>query len=164
MMDAFAKNLGGTWKEKKKYFAEVIETTAHDKKIILAKPQTYMNTSGKAVAILAKTFHVAPEHIWVISDDATIPFGTIRVRTEGTAGGHNGLKSIIQYLGTEGFGRIRLGVGVPPSQFPLEDYVLSHWKKEEESTLTELEDEINNLLDAALERGELAIDTRHHLS
>ena len=83
-------------------------------KVLLMKPQTYMNNSGEAVAPAAKFYKVPPEHILVVSDEIHLQPGRLRIRTKGSAGGHNGLKSIIASLGTDVFPRIRIGVGAPP--------------------------------------------------
>lgn len=82
-------------------------------KVLLMKPQTFMNNSGEAVAPAAKFYKVPPEHILVVSDEIHLQPGRLRIRTKGSAGGHNGLKSIIACLGTDAFPRIRIGVGAP---------------------------------------------------
>ena len=85
-----------------------------DETVMLMKPQTYMNLSGEAVGQAAWFYKIPANHVLVVSDDITLPIGALRIRTKGSAGGHNGLKNIISVLGTEEFPRIRLGVGVPP--------------------------------------------------
>lgn len=103
-------------------------------KVILAKPQTYMNLSGESIRELADYYKIDPEtEIIVISDDIDLPPGYIRVRPKGSAGGHNGLKNIIQHLGTQNFMRIRLGVGEKPKQMDLADFVLGRFNKEDEA-------------------------------
>ena len=82
-------------------------------KVLLMKPQTYMNLSGEAVIQAAKFYKISPEHIIVVSDEVAMPIGKLRIRKSGSAGGHNGLKNIIQHLGTDGFPRIKVGVGMP---------------------------------------------------
>lgn len=84
------------------------------KRIVLIKPQTYMNRSGEAVAAAAKFYGIVPEHIIVIYDDINLEPGVLRIRRSGSAGGHNGMKSIISCVGTDGFPRIRIGVGAKP--------------------------------------------------
>ena len=94
-------------------------------KVLLMKPQTYMNNSGEAVAPAAKFYKVPPEHILVVSDEIHLQLGRLRIRTKGSAGGHNGLKSIIASLGTDVFPRIRIGVGAPPHpDYDMPDWVL----------------------------------------
>ena len=85
-----------------------------DETVMLMKPQTYMNLSGEAVGQAARFYKIPADHVLVVSDDITLPIGALRIRTKGSAGGHNGLKNIISVLGTEEFPRIRLGVGIPP--------------------------------------------------
>ncbi len=93
----------------------------HD--VLLVKPQTYMNLSGEAVRPLADYYKVPADHILVVSDEVALVPGRIRLRPSGSAGGHNGLKSIIQHLGTDQFPRLRLGVGSPPHP----DYDMADW-------------------------------------
>ena len=82
--------------------------------VLVMKPQTYMNESGQAVGQAARFYKIPPERVLVVSDDINLPCGRLRVRTKGSAGGHNGLKSVIAHLGSEDFPRIRIGVGAPP--------------------------------------------------
>ncbi|MDD6491295.1 MAG: aminoacyl-tRNA hydrolase [Firmicutes bacterium] len=107
-------------------------------KVILVKPLTFMNLSGECIRALADYYKIDPEtELIVVSDDISLPPGQIRVRKKGSAGGHNGLKNIIQHLGTEGFQRIRLGVGEKPKGYDLADYVLGHFSKEEQPMMKE---------------------------
>jgi PTH1 family peptidyl-tRNA hydrolase len=93
--------------------------------VVLAKPQTYMNLSGQAVQALLHAYHLAPDQMLVVFDDVWLAPGAVRVRAKGSAGGHNGMKSIIAALGTEAFPRVRIGIGQPPEGVDLADYVLS---------------------------------------
>jgi PTH1 family peptidyl-tRNA hydrolase len=92
-------------------------------KVLLMKPQTFMNLSGNAVAPAAAYYKVPADHVVVIQDDMALPAGKLRIRAKGSAGGHNGLKSIIAALGTDAFPRIKIGVGVPPSDAGEEDII-----------------------------------------
>ncbi len=92
-------------------------------KVLLMKPQTYMNLSGNAVAPAAAYYKVPADHVVVVSDDMSLPVGKLRIRAKGSSGGHNGLKSITAALGTDTFPRIKLGVGVPPSDAGEEDII-----------------------------------------
>ncbi|MEK9157206.1 MAG: aminoacyl-tRNA hydrolase [Patescibacteria group bacterium] len=130
-VEAIAKLCDASWKNKTDLFAEIAETHHDNQKLILAKPQTYMNDSGKAVASLLHRYHIEPQHLIVILDDVDLPTGTLRTRTEGGAGGHNGLKSIIASIGTQQFLRVRMGVGANPPNIPLENWVLSPFPTEE---------------------------------
>ena len=94
------------------------------KRVLLMKPQTYMNLSGDAVQPAASFYKVPPERVLVISDDVSLPAGKIRIRKKGSAGGHNGLKSIIEHLGTEEFPRIKIGVGSPEHSGEMVEWVI----------------------------------------
>ena len=105
-------------------------------KVLLVQPQTYMNASGAAVSALASYYKVKPERILVIFDDISLPVGRIRVRKDGSAGGHNGIKSIIQSLGTDQFPRVKVGVGAKPHpDYDVADWVLSKFSAQEEKDL-----------------------------
>jgi PTH1 family peptidyl-tRNA hydrolase len=99
--------------------------------VILLKPMTFMNLSGESVSAVAKYFKVAPEDVIVIYDDINLDVGRLRIREKGSAGGHNGIKNIIALLGTDGFPRIRVGVGMKPPKMDLADYVLSRFTADE---------------------------------
>ena len=101
-------------------------------KVLLMKPQTFMNLSGEAAAEAARFYKIPPQHVLVVSDEVSLPIGRLRVRSKGSAGGHNGLKSIIACLGSEEFPRIRLGVGAPPHpDYDMADWVLSAFKNQD---------------------------------
>jgi PTH1 family peptidyl-tRNA hydrolase len=101
-------------------------------KVILAQPQTYMNLSGESVRELVDFYKVTPQEVIVIYDDISLEPGQLRLRSKGSAGGHNGIKSIISHLGTQEFPRIKVGVGDKPAGYDLADYVLSRFKAEEQ--------------------------------
>ena len=105
--------------------------------VILVKPQTFMNLSGEALKEIVDAYHVKPENVVVLSDDIHLNTGSIRVRNSGSAGGHNGLKNIILHLGTDGFKRVRIGVGPMPEDADQIAFVLSRLTKEERSKLDE---------------------------
>ncbi len=107
-------------------------------KVLLVKPLTFMNLSGESIRPLADYFKIdVASELIVVSDDISLPPGQIRIRKRGSAGGHNGLKSIIQQLGSEEFQRIRIGVGEKPGGYDLADYVLGHFSKEEQVFMSE---------------------------
>ena len=107
-----------------------------DNKVLLVQPQTYMNASGAAVGALASYYKVPPQRVLVIFDDISLPVGRIRIRKNGSAGGHNGLKSIIQSLGSDQFPRVKVGVGEKPHpDYDLADWVLSRFSAKEEEDL-----------------------------
>ena len=107
-------------------------------KVILAKPQTYMNLSGESVRSLLDYYKVDEEsELLVIYDDISLGVGQLRIRKKGSAGGHNGIKNIISHLGTSVFQRIKVGVGEKPKHYDLADYVLGHFSKEEKELMRE---------------------------
>ncbi|MBQ2812019.1 MAG: aminoacyl-tRNA hydrolase, partial [Clostridia bacterium] len=99
---------------------------------LLMKPQTFMNLSGEAVKEACSFYKIPPENVIVAFDDISLPCGGLRIRRKGSAGGHNGIKSIIQHLGSDNFPRIKLGVGAKPHpDYDLADYVLSNFAKDD---------------------------------
>ena len=108
------------------------QTEVDGHKVCLLKPLTYMNLSGDSIAPLASFFKITPDHVIVLCDDVTQAPGKLRIRPSGSAGGHNGLKSIIARLGTDQFPRIRIGVGEKPRpDYDLADWVLGHFSEED---------------------------------
>ena len=106
-------------------------------KVLFMKPQTYMNLPGDAVRQAVAFYHLPADHVLVISDEMSLPVGKIRIRPKGSAGGHNGLKSIISSLGTDEFPRIRLGVGAPPHpDYDVKDWVLSVFRDQDAEAIT----------------------------
>ena len=106
--------------------------------VLLMKPQTYMNLSGEAVIQAVKFYKLAPDHVIVVSDEMSLPIGKLRIRTKGSAGGHNGLKNIIAHLGTDSFPRIRIGVGAPPHpDYDVADWVLSVFRNKDAEEMAE---------------------------
>ena len=119
--------------------AEVARGTLQGVRVILAKPQTYMNESGRAVQGLAHFYKVPKERVLVVYDDFALPLGTLRLREKGSAGGHNGLESTIRHLGTQGFPRLRIGVGGPPGGRDSHiDWVLGRFTKDEQPLVDEI--------------------------
>ena len=114
--------------------------------LLVAKPLTYMNRSGEAVAALARYYEIGAADLLVVVDEAALPFGRLRARARGSAGGHNGLRSIVERLGTTEFARLRLGVGRGDPQRDLADHVLSKFEPGERA---ELEEFIARAADAA---------------
>lgn len=126
--DAMEKKLGVSI-NKMRFKALTQTADIGGKKVLLMKPQTYMNLSGDAIAQAANFYKVPPERVIVVSDETALPIGRLRIRRGGSAGGHNGLKSVITRLGTDQFPRIRLGVGDKPHpDYDMADWVLSAFK------------------------------------
>jgi len=121
-----------------KYKALTATCSIGKEQVLLMKPQTYMNLSGESVRPAAQFYKVPPEHIIVVSDDVSMPTGKLRIRTKGSAGGHNGLKSIISQLGTDAFPRIKIGVGAPPHpDYDMADWVLGTFKGQDAKDIDE---------------------------
>ena len=126
VLEAAAQKMGGKFKTKE-CKAETASFFIGGEKVILARPQTYMNLSGESVRELMGKYKIQPENLLVVYDDFDIPRGSLRLRMSGSGGTHNGMKSIIANIGTCEFKRIRVGIGSPPSkEFPIADYVLSN--------------------------------------
>ena len=122
----------------KKHKAIIGKGVIDGQKVVLVKPQTYMNLSGESVRDVIDYYKVDEEQeLIVISDDISLDVGMLRVRKKGSAGGHNGLKNIIQHLGHDTFMRIKMGVGEKPKGYDLADYVLGHFTKEERKVMDE---------------------------
>lgn len=132
--------------KKLKYHALVGDAVINGKKCLIMKPQTFMNNSGEAVGEAARFYKIPPERVIVISDDFSFDVGQIRIKRKGSAGGHNGLKSIIAHLGSENFPRIKVGVGKKPNaDYDIIDWVLGRFPKELEK---DLKSALENTVDA----------------
>ena len=127
--------------------AIVISAVHAERKLILAKPQTYMNLSGQSVQGLAHFYKIPLTNLMVLSDDLDLPFGTIRIRASGGPGGQRGMASIIERLGTKDFPRLRLGIGRPPGRMDPADYVLQDFSRDDIKALSEI---LDRAADAAL--------------
>ncbi len=142
--------------------AQVSSGMIKDKKVILAKPQTYMNLSGEAVRSLVDFYKVDVANILLIADDLDIPLGTVRLRQSGSAGGQNGIKNVIQHLGTQDINRLRFGIGRPPGKMQAKDYVLGVFKGDDAILASQVVDKATNAVETWLTEGiELAM-TRHN--
>jgi PTH1 family peptidyl-tRNA hydrolase len=130
LVDNLAKRLGTTFSRMESR-ALVTKTTYLDKRLILAKPQTYMNLSGQAVASLVIFYKIPLENLLIAYDDVDLPLGTIRLRPMGGSAGQKGMRSTVERLGTEEFPRIRLGIDRPPGAMQAADYVLQDFSKDE---------------------------------
>lgn len=130
-------------------------------RVILAKPQTYMNNSGEAVGPLANFYKIPPENIFVVYDEMDIPLGTIRLREKGGAGGHNGMKSIIQHIGQD-FPRMRLGVGRPPGRMEPPGYLLQDFSNDQLPIVSDMIDEAIRAIETYLQEGIQMAMSRHN--
>ncbi len=140
VVSALCNKLGVTLKSSK-FKALCGECKIGTNKAIVALPQTYMNLSGEAVAAIAAFYKIPEDKIIIVYDDISLPLGKTRIRSKGSAGGHNGIKSVLACLGTDVFNRIKIGVGSPDNpDFDLADYVLGKFSKEEQKILSQVID------------------------
>lgn len=129
--------------------AMVAEFRVGGEKILIIKPTTFMNDSGVAVGQFARFYNIAPEDIVIIHDDMDLPVGFLRIRPNGSSGGHNGIKSVQSHLGTDGFVRFRVGIGHPVHEHKVVlDYVLTKFNQEEQKIMTNTIDNVANAADA----------------
>ncbi len=123
-------------------------------KVLLMMPQTYMNNSGEAVGEAARFYKIPPERVLVIYDDVAIPLGKVRVRGNGSAGGHNGIKSIIAHLGSDKFPRVKVGVGSPSNpEYDLADWVLGSFSQSERKVINDTLDKAIGAAETLIEKG-----------
>lgn len=147
-VELLAQRLGARL-DRAKFRGLFAQTAYRDKKLILLKPQTFMNHSGLSVMDAAHYYKLPPERVLVIFDDISLDVGRLRVRAEGSAGGHNGIKSIISGLNSQSFPRVKIGVGAKPHpDYELADWVLSNFTKQEEAPLASA---IERAVEATLE-------------
>jgi peptidyl-tRNA hydrolase, PTH1 family len=150
--DLLADRLGATFKVHKRSGAEIVTGTLGHRPVVLAKPRTYMNESGRHVGPLAKFYSVSPADVIVIHDELDIDFGRIRLKLGGGEGGHNGLRSVVNALGTKDFQRVRIGIGRPPGRKDPAAFVLELFTAAERK-------EVPAILEQAADATELLIET-----
>ncbi len=151
------------WIDKKALKCLVSTGRVGDTRVIAIKPTTFMNLSGEAVQAVTNFYKINPESITVIHDELDIDFGQIRLRSSGSSAGHNGIKSITQYIGDD-FGRIRIGIGPKkPVKMKSEDFVLQKFSAKQQAQLPNLTREVNAILSEYLYGNELPHDTRNFL-
>lgn len=153
--DVLAERVGGRFAVHKKSGADLLQARLDGRQILIAKPRTYMNLSGRPVAALAKFFSVPVDQVIVVHDELDLPFGTIRLKQGGGEGGHNGLRSISQALTTKDYLRTRIGIGRPPGRQDPADYVLKPFaapeRKEVPVIVEQAADAVELLLKVGLE-------------
>lgn len=160
--DILADRIGSGFKVHKKSGAEVTTGRLGGRSVVLAKPRTYMNESGRHVGPLAKFYSVAPADIVVIHDELDLDFGRIRLKFGGGEGGHNGLKSVAAALGTKDFQRVRIGVGRPPGRKDPAAYVLENFSAAERGELGVILEQAADATELLLQQGvEAAQNTVH---
>ncbi len=137
VVQALAEKNGWSFRKEKSSFSELAEGKKGDKTLLLLLPQTYMNSSGEAVRIAKEYYKLPMNNMMVVLDDIYLPFGSMRLKTSGSSGGHNGLKSIETHLGSQVYARLKIGVGDREGG-DLADHVLSPFSKEEEEKVPSL--------------------------
>lgn len=139
---------------KLRYRALTGEMTLGGARVLVIKPQTYMNLSGEAVKLAGGFYKIPPEHVLVISDDVSLPLGKLRIRASGSAGGHNGLKNIISHLGTDAFPRIKVGVGAPAHpEHEMVDWVIGNFSGEEKKVVRQALEKVIEAVECVVEKG-----------
>lgn len=146
VVEEVAKAHGLTF-SKTEHKAETAHGRIEGRRVILAKPQTWMNDSGQSVSPLANFYKIDPESMLVVYDDLDIPLDTVRFRDSGSSGGHRGVQSIINQLGTDAFPRLRIGIGRPPGRMDPAAYVLQDFSDEEAPLLWEVRRTARNLIE-----------------
>ncbi|BBZ55745.1 MULTISPECIES: aminoacyl-tRNA hydrolase [Mycobacteriaceae] len=160
--DILAERIGSGFKVHKKSGAEVTTGRLGGRSVVLAKPRTYMNESGRHVGPLAKFYSVAPADVVVLHDELDIDFGRIRLKFGGGEGGHNGLRSIASALGTKDFQRVRIGVGRPPGRQDPAAFVLENFNSKERPELGTILEQAADATELLLQHGvEAAQNTVH---
>lgn len=139
VLEKLAYTLGADISERK-YKGLYTKVRIGGERVILLEPQTYMNLSGESVRAFMDYFKIEPSDVYVIYDDINLEPGNLRIRLKGSAGGHNGIKSLIEYMGTMDFPRIKMGVGEKPARMDLADYVLGRFNEEDKRLLDEAAD------------------------
>jgi PTH1 family peptidyl-tRNA hydrolase len=152
VLQAFAKARGLSFRSLPGAKGEIAMADSVEKQMILLKPKTYMNSSGTAVKFCVESFHVPLQHLLVVADDIYLPFGRMRLRPEGSAGGHNGLKSIESHLGTQQYTRLRIGVGDRLSG-DLSDHVLGVFSQDEQAELPDVIDQAVDVIGLWVDQG-----------
>jgi peptidyl-tRNA hydrolase, PTH1 family len=161
-VEALAAKHGLVFSGKVEFKAITASGTMLGKRVLLAKPQTYMNLSGEAVQPLAHFYKVEIPHILIIGDDIDIPLGTLRLRKSGSSGGQNGVKHILERLGTQEVQRLRFGVSRPPGKMSPADYVLSPFKGDDEILAAETLDRAVKAVETWLTEGIEIAMTRYN--
>lgn len=137
IVQSLGKKHGLTFRHASHLIGDLAQGTVRDKKVMLLLPTTFMNSSGDAVRRCIDYFQVPLDHMIVVCDDVALPINTIRMRSKGSCGGHNGLKSIEEHIHTEHYARLRIGVGAPEHE-GLADYVLGRFSQEEKKIIEEM--------------------------
>lgn len=154
VVDALTKKLGATFSNKRSLQSQIAQAMFNQERVLLVKPQTFMNASGKAVAAVVSKHPVKPNEILVVYDDADLPFGDVRFKTAGSSAGHHGIESIQNSLGKQvDIARVRVGIGRPPHpDIALENFVLSAWTTVEQSMIPKIIESALALIESFIQK------------
>ncbi len=158
VLDKVAEN-SGTLFSREKFKGIITQVQSQEKNIILLKPLTFMNRSGESVAEAARFFKLKPEEILVISDDLDMPVGKLRIRKEGKHGGHRGLMSIEEKLGSDKFPRLKIGIGRPERKEMVANYVLQPFSQEQIALIKEAIEEATKVTEEIIEGQHIEVKT-----
>ena len=164
VVDHLFKDLGTSkddWSSSSKLKSDIASYTVYTEKVLLAKPQTYMNNSGMAVQLLKDFYKVDPQDLWVVYDELDLPIGSMKIRIGGAAAGHHGVESIMEAIGTDKFWRFRLGIGATHNKSEVgkhdfkdaKEYVLDQFHSGEKGKVRELIKHTSEAIQYALEKG-----------
>ena len=152
-VDGLARRKGFRF-NKLRFRAWTAEWMVNGEKVLVMKPQTYMNLSGEAVGEAARFYKIPSDHVLVIYDDVSLPLGKLRIRDKGSAGGHNGIKNIIAHLGTDVFPRVKVGVGAPSHpDYDMVDWVIGSFSAQEKKIVDEALDRALDAAECIISRG-----------
>ncbi|MBO0853464.1 MAG: aminoacyl-tRNA hydrolase [Nocardia sp.] len=162
VVDVLAERIGGRFSVHKKSGADLVEARLDGRKVLLAKPRTYMNVSGRPVAALARFFSIPATEVVVIHDELDLPFGVVRLKRGGGEGGHNGLRSISNALSTKDYARVRFGVGRPPGRQDPADFVLKPFAAPERKEVPVVAEQAADAVELLLRVGMEAAQNQMH--
>jgi PTH1 family peptidyl-tRNA hydrolase len=154
LVDRLAARWGAVWKLEKKFQSRVAKAERDGRKVVLCQPQTFMNSSGEAVGVVAQFYQLPADRVLVVVDDADLALGQLRMRPEGSSGGHHGLESVEQHLATRAYPRLRLGIGRRAEDGrEISDYVLGRFTAAERGTVEEVLDRAAKQVECWLSAG-----------
>jgi peptidyl-tRNA hydrolase, PTH1 family len=165
VVDLLADQQGARFKKGVRGFADVVETRLRDageERVVLAKPRSYMNESGGRVKAVLGFYKAAPEQLIVVHDELDIPFGSVRLKVGGGAGGHNGIRSLDSALGTQEYARVRVGIGRPPGRMEAADFVLRDFSAAERKEVPLLVERAADAVVTLLRQGLAAAQNTFH--
>ena len=156
VLEGVAKRWGVGWTYEKKFNARLARAERVERTALLCEPQTYMNSSGKAVGAVAEFYRIPVDRLLIVLDDADLPFGQLRLRPGGSSGGHHGLESIEQHLGTREYARLRIGIGRQSGAREITSYVLGRFSSTEtpllDKVLTVASDQVECWLESGIQK------------